>query len=173
MGPYGDVQARFSTLDLTAGAHTLEAIVDPDLQVKELELNDKPRTISIQVTCAKGADAPLPKPTGIDLQIATLEVKKPDGQTGCRVGENSVGVKIANVGDKDPGVFSVQLKVDDKVRDTTTVGGVAPNTDKQAFFSGVEFSEGSHTVQVTLDPDKKIPETDENDNSSSIKVSCK
>src|SRR5205823_14994942 len=41
VGPYGDVQARFSALDLTAGAHTLEAIVDPDLQVKELELNDK------------------------------------------------------------------------------------------------------------------------------------
>jgi subtilase family serine protease len=169
---YGEHPDTFSPVNLSAGPHSFEIVVDPDSQISELEEGNNAAVAS--VNCTVGA-TPTPQPKPADLQISKLEVQNGNGVVGCVAGNgNSVHIVVTNVGDKEIGaVITLQAAVDGKAAGSTTMGGVGANSQKDSYISGVNISRGKHTVQVTLDPENKIPEAGgEGNNVSSVQVDC-
>jgi hypothetical protein len=157
IGSYTDWTGYFQTrLDLSAGNHTLQVLVDPDHQVTRIDDPDDASTVS--VNCAQGA-APTPTPRPAGLQVTSLDVQDPDnGRSRCIAGSsNDVHVVIKNTGDAGvSAVIPIQLNIDGKPGRTTTVGGVAANAEKDAYFTGVTLSAGNHSLKVTIDPDRTL-----------------
>jgi Baseplate J-like protein/CARDB len=156
IGSYTDRAETFlTTIDLNAGDHTLQVLVDPNHNVTRIE--DPLDVASVSVNCTQGA-APTPAPKPASLQVALVDVQDPDGHSRCVAGNaNNVHLVLKNTGDSDVSdVIPVQLSIDGKPGRSTTIGGVAANNQKDSFFTGVTLSSGTHTLKVTVDPDHKV-----------------
>ncbi len=171
VGRYGDHPDTFPPVDLSAGPHTIEVVADPDRVLAEIEEGNN--SASMQVSCAVGAALP-PPPKPADLQISKLEVQNANGVVGCVAGNgNNVHIVVKNNGDKEIGaVITLQAAVDGKAAGSVTMGGVGANSQKDSYISNINISRGNHTVQVTLDPENKIAEAGEGNNSASVQVNC-
>jgi hypothetical protein len=173
IGSYTDWTAFFQTrLDLDAGNHTLQVLVDPDHHVSRIDDPDDARNVS--VTCAQGA-APTPTPKPAGLQVTTLDVQDPDnGRSRCLAGNsNDVHVVLKNIGDADVrDVIPIQLSIDGKPERTATVGGLAASAQKDAYFTGVSLPAGKHTLKVTIDPDRTLAVGVSSSNNATKQVTC-
>jgi hypothetical protein len=172
VGAYSDRPETFLTnIDLNAGDHTLQVLVDPDHNVTRID--DPLDVASVSVSCAQGAaPAPTPKPAG--LQVATVDVQDADGHPKCVAGNNNnIHLVVKNTGDSDvSGVIPVQLSIDGKTGRTTTIGGLAPDEQKDSFFTGVSLGTGKHTVKVTVDPEHKLGLPIASGGSATTQVTC-
>jgi hypothetical protein len=172
IGSYTDRPETFlTTIDLSAGDHTLQVLVDPDHNVSRID--DPLDVASVSVNCAQGA-APTPTPKPAGLQIAAVDVQDANGHPRCVAGNNNtVHLVITNTGDSDvSAVIPVQLSIDGKPGRTTTIGGLAANERKDSFFSGVTLGSGNHTLKVTVDPDHKLSVPVASSNSATDRVTC-
>jgi hypothetical protein len=172
IGSYADRPETFlTTVDLNAGDHTLQVLVDPDHHVTRID--DPLDAASVSVNCARGA-APKPTPEPPGLQVAAVDVQDPDGHSRCVAGNNNnVHLVIKNTGDSDiSAVIPVQLSIDGKLGRTTTIGGLAANERKDSFFTGVGLGAGAHSVKVTIDPDHKLGVPVVPSGSATTQVTC-
>jgi len=172
IGSYADRPETFlTTINLSAGDHALQVVVDPDHRLTRIE--DTLDVASVSVNCTQGA-APTPTPKPAGLQVASVDVQDPDGHSGCVAGNsNNVHLVIKNTGDSEvSAVIPVQLSIDGKPGRTTTIGGVAPNDQKDSFFSGVTLSAGTHTLKVIVDPDHKVGVAVASTSSATKQVTC-
>jgi hypothetical protein len=162
---------QFDDITLATGINRLEILVDPDGEVNEdSEVNN---STTLSVTCAVGA-APTATPAPSDLSISKLDVQQSGGVSKCVAGsQNAIQIIVKNDGDKEVGgVFGVKVRVDGKDAGSTTVGGVGAKSEKTSYVSGVNIPSGNHTVQAILDPENKVLEGGEGNNSRSIQVNC-
>jgi hypothetical protein len=172
IGAYSDRPETFlTTIDLKAGDHTLQVLVDPEHNVTRIE--DPLDVASLSVNCAQGA-APTPAPKPAGLQVAAVDVQDADGHARCVAGNNNnIHLVVKNTGDSDVNaVIPVQLSVDGKPVRTTTIGGLAANERKDSFFTGATLSAGNHTVKVTVDPEHKLGLPVASGGSATTQVTC-
>lgn len=107
-------------------------------------------------------------PSAADLQVAELpRVEQDGGVAGCVAGKtNNVRVVIKNAGDEGANGFTMQLIVDQQPVATQTVGSAPARIDTTYYFGNVSLTKGLHTLQVRLDIENKVPEVDEDNNTS-------
>jgi hypothetical protein len=172
IGSYTDRTDTFlTTINLSAGDHTVQVLVDPDHQLTRI---DDPLDVgSVSVNCGQGA-APTPTPKPAGLQVAAVDVQDADGHSRCVAGNtNNVHLVVSNTGDSEvSAVIPVQLSIDGKPGRTTTIGGLAANDRKDSFFTGVGLSAGTHTLKVTIDPDRKLGVDVVSTSSATDRVTC-
>jgi hypothetical protein len=114
---------------------------------------------------------PAPAPAPADLRVSKLQVASKAAPT-CVAGPNQVTLAIQNTGGTDPGVFAVNLEVDGKVVQHTTVGGVGPGSEKTSVFSDVKLDRGTHTLRVLVDPDHAVSPANDENRTRSTQVTC-
>jgi hypothetical protein len=172
IGAYTDRPETFlTTIDLSAGDHTLQVLVDPDHHLTRID--DPLDVANVSVNCAQGA-APTPTPKPAGLQVATVDVQDSDGHSRCVAGNaNNVHLVLKNTGDSDvSAVIPVQLSIDGKPGRTTTIGGLAANERKDSYFTGVSLGAGTHTLKVTIDPDHTVAVAVTSTSSATTRVIC-
>lgn len=188
----GHLERCFQTT-IAAGQHQFAATVDEDQKVAEYnELNNrKALTASIQrrnpgVTGPLGPagggvlDQGTAKPEAnalADLVPSSLAVKgkEPTGSSDCDPGKNDVTVQIKNVGTADASGFNVILLVDGDQDDggTKAVEFLGKGQHMDVIFDDVKLKKGLHQLQVRVDPEGKIAESNNGNNQLSAGVSCK
>ena len=167
-GPGGEQRIDFAQLQLGADTTLINVTIDGARAVT-LQSHADP-SFQGNVTCiTRGVDLSikLAKLNGIDLSSA-------DAKGACVAGEkNGVMITISNLGDKDPLVFNSGVLIDGKLVKQASVGGVSPHSDKQSYVGDFAIPAGTHTIQVIADPDRKVSEENESNNTSpAVTVTC-
>ncbi|MDE2796248.1 MAG: pre-peptidase C-terminal domain-containing protein [Gemmatimonadota bacterium] len=108
-------------------------------------------------------EGPLP-----DLVLANLTLSRSELVTAETLG---IVAEIANNGEgATPAAFFVRLSVDGATRATVQASRLEPDSSTAVEFTAGPFETGSHTIELTVDPDGEIEELQEDNNSAGRSV---
>jgi subtilase family serine protease len=167
-GPGGEQRVDFTGLHLGADSTMVEVTIDAARAVT-LRSHADP-SFSGTITCAnRGADLSIKK-----AELNKVDLGSPDANGACKAGAtNGVMITISNLGDADPGVFNAGILIDGKLVKQASVGGVGPKYDKGSYVGDFAIPAGTHTIQAIVDPDKKVAEANEGNNTTpAVTITC-
>jgi len=103
-----------------------------------------------------------------DLGLANLPLSRSELVTAETLG---IVAEIANNGEgATPAAFFVRLSVDGATRATVRASRLEPDSSTAVEFTAGPFEPGSHTIELTVDPDGEIEELQEGNNSAGRSV---
>jgi hypothetical protein len=174
-----------------AGQHRYTLSVDESHQVAEMNEynNTLDQSFALRLAPPGGLDTltgPLsPAPdasSGVqplttaqaDLTVGSIRVKgkEPSGQNDCDPGRNDVTVTVKNAGTAAAAAFVVRLLVDDDAS-LKNVPSLDPGKDASVEFGGVQLKKGERKLAATVDPQKLVAESNDDNNELKIPVRCK
>jgi hypothetical protein len=121
------------------------------------------------------APSPEPKPGGAksDLLVRAIKVngQVPDGKDDCNVGKNEVTIVIKNGGAGESGSFAVRFGVDGNELDET-VENVRAGEEREIVFENLQWKKGEHTLRVTVDAERAVDESREDNNDRKVTARC-
>lgn len=160
----------FSDVELTAGKHTIEVVVDPEGTIAES--SESNNVIRGEVTCTVGAPEKVVVPAGI--QITKFELVKTAAKPGCVAGAgNDFHIVVKNPGDSDVGdTLRVQLTVNGTANGSASIGGVGAKSEKDSYVSNANLPAGNNTIAVRVSGGAFTAASGEGANSQSIRVNC-
>jgi len=167
-GPGGEQRIDFTDLPMGAGNTLVYVTIDKQNAVSLASHADP--TFTGNVSCInRGAD--------LSIKVAKLnrvDLSSPAVKNACTAGSsNSLEIIISNLGDKDPGVFNSGILVDGELVAHASVGGVTPLSDKTSFVNDINIPAGTHTIQAIVDPEDKVAEANEDNNTTpEVTVTC-
>lgn len=138
---------RSDAWNATLGNHSARVIADVHEDVEEMDETNN------------AGQAPVP--VGPDLAARDVEVSPRPPQPGEQV---DLGPVVANTGTTQTGPVEVVLRVDGTQVANETLDGLAPGQRRNLTPATWTASAGEHTVQLIVDPDDRIAEYDEDDN---------
>jgi hypothetical protein len=111
-----------------------------------------------------------------DLSVERVSVR-PSGAaaTGdCDPGSNTITAVIKNGGSAPAGTFTVRLRIDGREPgdNRRTIGELAAGEETIASFPSVPLSQGTRSVEVSVDPENRVAERDETNNLKTLQVAC-
>jgi len=155
-GAYRSVEFNVSTRDLTPGNNTLVVVADAEDVISEI--NETNNMASTEVLLG---EEPLPNLIVDDMGIDPVDL--------TTRAYTEVSVAVVNGGDIPSPEATIVLYLDDIGNPITTETLPAiDNGDSwlwQYTWGPVDLPEGEHVLNVTVDPDGDINESDETDNS--------
>jgi hypothetical protein len=112
-----------------------------------------------------------------DLTPRSLRVKgkEPSGQNDCDPGKNDITVVVKNDGAGSEAAFVVRLLVDDDDDDASlrTVPSLDAGKEASVEFGGVQLKKGERKLTATVDPQKVMNESKEDNNEIKISARCR
>jgi len=154
LGANDTTTIEFEWTPTHAGDHTILVTADSHDELAELNETNNNRTINVTVSEIPDSD----------LLVTEIETET------IFAGElNPVKARIRNIG-RDAGCFNVTLDVDGSPVDTKEISSLRFNTVAVVVFGWVPSEEGSHTMNITVDPENSVYEDDETNNRISRKV---
>ena len=135
--------------------HTIIVKVDPDNQIKEPDENNNEAAKAINV-----------EERYVNLKVVSIRFYRADGTEADGVHihpisgkKTTIKIQINNTGNKDSGVFSLQVK-----DNGNQIGGLIAVNSIPAHGSTIvplewTGTEGEHTIEAIADPDNTINES--------------
>jgi subtilase family serine protease len=171
-GPGGEQRIDFTDLPMGGGDTQVQVTIDKQNAVTLAKHNDP--SFSGNISCdTRAADLSIKS-----AKFNRVDVTGPNVKTACIAGsDNTLEVIVSNLGDKEPGVFYTGILVDGQLVAKASVGSVSPLSEKTSFIgevnSKITIPEGTHTVQAIVDPEDKIAEANEDNNTlPAVTVTC-
>ncbi|HHW04983.1 MAG TPA: cobaltochelatase subunit CobN [Methanothermobacter sp.] len=143
------VEINFNWTPTTAGAHTLQLIIDPQNQIEEINETNNKFTLSLTV------DQPHPDVIfkGIDLAADLIANET-----------YTLMARISNVGPVDAGQVRVDFYDNGVKLGTQIIPVLAGGETTTIGFTWTPTTAGAHTLQLIIDPENKIQELNETNN---------
>lgn len=145
----------FEWTPLSEGIYELKAIVDPENNI--MEINEDNNIIIKYVT----SKVVLPD---LIVSIAKLPESLEIGK------EYNVSVIVKNIGNDDAKQFSVRLDFDGRTIGTKIVDVLLAGSEKSLSFTWKPEVDGTFTLKAIADPDNKVKELNETNNTAEVKV---
>ncbi len=144
-----------TTDDLTAGNNTLVIMADAEDVVNEIDESNNNGTEEVLL-----AVEPLP-----NLKVESIAIDPVEVTVGAFA---QVNVKVSNDGSDNAPAAKIVLYLDDignpLVTDTLPAIDMGSSRNFQVNWGPVDLAEGEYVLNVTVDPDGDIKESDETDN---------
>ncbi|HEX3245630.1 MAG TPA: CARDB domain-containing protein [Chloroflexota bacterium] len=176
---------------VAAGQHRYTLSVDESHQVAEMNEynNTLDQAVALRLLPAGGVNTltgPISvapeAPTGVqpittaeaDLTVESIRVKgkEPSGQNDCDPGKNDITVTVKNEGTAAAAAFVVRLLVDDDAS-VKNVPNLDPGKGTSVEFGGVQLKKGERKLAATVDPQKLVAESNDDNNELKITARCK
>ncbi|MBU52759.1 MAG: hypothetical protein CL920_29055 [Deltaproteobacteria bacterium] len=143
----------------TPGPHTIRVEVDPTDKI--VESDEKNNTKDLAVTWKD-----IPRP---DLTVSSIVTTPTTVTTGSTA---SIGIAIRNLGITTTDNITVRLTIDgNQIKpDLTITGGLQEKKLKGLSYKYTATKAGAILVRVEVDPDKKITEADETNNTKEYTI---
>jgi hypothetical protein len=127
---------------------------------------------------AGGRPPVVPKPTlteipPADLSVGDVKIEARDGgRCVIRGSRNSVFVTVVNGGGRNSGQVRVEVRAGGQERGDRTIDGVGAGAERVVQIGDVGIAEGERSITVVLDPDNKVSEGNEANNSKTVEIDC-
>jgi hypothetical protein len=177
---------------LPAGTHEFSMVVNTDPfthehAVQEIHTGNNGFVEKIIVSAAAVGQAPSSEglmggessPTAgqADLTVSAIRVKgkEPDGQNDCDPGKNDIRATVKNQGPVAAAAFPVQLVVDEETDEVheRSVSALDAGKQQDVSFDDIPLKKGEHRITVTVNANKALTETNEDNNELKITVRCR
>lgn len=148
LGANDTTTIEFEWTPTHAGDHTILVTADSHDELAELNETNNNRTTDITV---------------IEIPDSDLRVMEIETETIFASELNPIKARIRNIG-RDAGGFNITLDVDGSLVDEKEISSLRFNTTAVAVFGWVPSEEGSHTINITVDPENAVNESNETNN---------